>query len=153
MTMQSESQFDIYHKEDIGELAKLCSFVPWPRAPRHMEQISTYRCTPWSHVLTHRKKPLIYRGTLKHSEFLGYILGNLGLYSCTSKVLIYSLSFSSFYCVIKVIKKLIVIPLVLRLVKTAGNIVLLQRVDGRHVFLGQLKIERVEVGLDSRSSQ
>jgi len=53
----------------------------------------------------------------------------------------------------KSLKKLTVFPLVLRLVKTAGNIVLLQGINDRHIFLGQLKIERVEVGLDARSCQ
>jgi len=41
--------------------------------------------------------------------------------------------------------------LVLRLVQAAGDIVFLQGVDGRHILLRQIEIERVEVGLDARS--
>ena len=36
--------------------------------------------------------------------------------------------------------------------ETTSNIVLLERVDGRHVFVGEIKVERVEIGLDARSS-
>lgn len=42
--------------------------------------------------------------------------------------------------------------LVLRLMKTAGDIVLLQRVDGGHILRRQVEVERVEVGLDTGSS-
>jgi hypothetical protein len=40
-------------------------------------------------------------------------------------------------------------PLNLSLVKASSNIVLLEGINGRHVRLGQIEVERVEVRLDT----
>jgi hypothetical protein len=39
-------------------------------------------------------------------------------------------------------------PLILSLVEAASNIILFERIDGRHICIGQVEVERIKVGLD-----